>query len=461
MANYRIGIGGDDGADGLTWNSRLATIGEYLSRAAAGDYGFVGAGAYREFANFAVSGTPGNRVYLIGDRMGYMTDGIGGIVRITGSDDDESATRNYCLSVNGYDYITIQGFHLDTSSSHNVILTDVSDVDVLDCVFQAGSINGNNLRVNNDCANINILRNAFLLGPQNASNIYLVDGATQRDNTGIVIRNNRFENSQNGIYISRICDIDIEHNTFLGMTYGIRDFVAHTGGQVNNVWSNIFTGCTTAMREAAANDLVRDYNKYWNCGAYVYGGGAAGAHDAEKPPIFEGPRLWQGYRVTETPCLPSEWSPCAYSSDYQDVEEDLYGTIRPNKVSARSTGAVQRGPATKDTNRRYAGAYSNLMAKPGVFQMRFPVNTTPVTVTAQIYVDAAYAGTILPWMKVKEPGQADRTVLATGPKGAWQEVSITFTPSGAVNSAVVEFGHDSNTVFDYGMSVDNVEVAYA
>lgn len=107
MTTYFVGIGGNDGSDGTTWANRKLTLnGAEDIPVAAGDTVYVGPGTYRELLTCDVSGTSGNPITYIGDYTGANTDGIGGIVRITGSDNDQVGARNYAVNVNSKDYRT-------------------------------------------------------------------------------------------------------------------------------------------------------------------------------------------------------------------------------------------------------------------------------------------------------------------------------------------------------------------
>jgi len=458
MANYRIGEGGDDGADGLTYVSRLLTIGEYASRAAPGDYGWLTKGVYREQGVLSTSGTPGNEIYLIGDRSGHMTDGVGGEIRLSGSDDDESAARNYNLSITG-DYITLRGMSLDTTLSHNLLLTDVSHVTIEDMIYQAGSGNGNLIRVNGDSANITIQRNRFLLGPENSGCVYFNDAVTQRDDTGNIVQNNLFVNSVYGLYIARITGMYIRHNTFLGNYYGIRDWFAHTGGKVNWMYDNIFAGGAYGIRYVNAVDVVEDYNRYWALVDFYYSGIAPAANTEEKPPLFETPRLFQGHRFAETPYMPSEWSALAHGTSETVLPEDHFGTDRPSTNGKQSAGAVQRSPVSWDTNIKYAGSRARSLDEAGTFQMRIPIAPHQMTVSCWVYWDASYTGT-KPRMRILEDGQAIRTATAVGSAQTWEQLSLTFTPSGDVEFVTVEFWQDNTAGSAQAARFDKVEVDY-
>src|SRR3990172_11070704 len=116
MTTRYVGIGGNDGNSGLTWALRKLTLnGAEDTPVADTDIVYVGPGVYRELLTVDVSGTTG--ISYIGDVTGEHTDGVGGIVRITGSANDTTATRANCLTATSSAYRLFKGFLVDTSSS--------------------------------------------------------------------------------------------------------------------------------------------------------------------------------------------------------------------------------------------------------------------------------------------------------------------------------------------------------
>ena len=116
MATYYVGIGGNDSNDGTSWSSRKLTLnGAEDIPVAAGDTVYVGPGTYRERLTCDVSGSSGSPISYIGDYDGSHTDSVGGVVRITGSDNDLASARNVCISAYK-DYRTFIGFTLDSNN---------------------------------------------------------------------------------------------------------------------------------------------------------------------------------------------------------------------------------------------------------------------------------------------------------------------------------------------------------
>src|SRR5690606_15690047 len=113
IATYFVGAGGNNSNDGLTWANRKLTLnGAEDIPVAAGDTVIVAPGVYRETLTTDVSGTSGNPITYVGDEGGTLTDGIGGAVRISGSDDDLTATRSPVISLQ-HNYRTFRGFRIE------------------------------------------------------------------------------------------------------------------------------------------------------------------------------------------------------------------------------------------------------------------------------------------------------------------------------------------------------------
>jgi hypothetical protein len=122
MTTYYVGPGGNDANDGLTWAARKLTLnGAEDIPVAAGDTVYVGPGTYRETLTCDVDGASGSPITYIGDYTGASTDGTGGLVRITGSDNDIATARNNAINVNAKPYRTFNGF-LCNGCAQGVIL---------------------------------------------------------------------------------------------------------------------------------------------------------------------------------------------------------------------------------------------------------------------------------------------------------------------------------------------------
>src|SRR3990167_10217230 len=101
----------DNSGNGLT----LATAKKTLTGAedipvAAGDFVWVRPGVYRELLTVDVSGSDGSPITYQGDVAGQIWH-PGGVVRITGSDDDLVPIRANIIYGNNKSYRTFRSFH--------------------------------------------------------------------------------------------------------------------------------------------------------------------------------------------------------------------------------------------------------------------------------------------------------------------------------------------------------------
>ena len=111
MTTRYVGKGGSDSNNGLSWATRKLTLnGVEDTPVEAGDTVYVGAGTYRETLTCDVSGSSGSPISYIVDYAGSHTDGTGGVVRITGSNDDMTQTRADCIVASRKNYRTFRGF---------------------------------------------------------------------------------------------------------------------------------------------------------------------------------------------------------------------------------------------------------------------------------------------------------------------------------------------------------------
>ncbi len=124
MTTRYVGVGGNDSNSGLTWALRKLTLnGVEDTPVEAGDTVYVGPGTYRETLTCDVSGSSGSPITYIGDYTGANTDGVGGVVRITGSDNDQSGTRASGITSASKTYRTFSGFTIDTVTASGISMT--------------------------------------------------------------------------------------------------------------------------------------------------------------------------------------------------------------------------------------------------------------------------------------------------------------------------------------------------
>lgn len=264
MTTYYVGIGGSDAANGLSWATRKLTLnGAEDVPVAAGDTVYVGPGTYRESLTCDVSGSSGSSITYIGDYSGANTDGTGGVVRITGSDDDIAATRANCITASSKNYRTFKNITVDLGSSHLLAVTGACGNWIIEnCHFGSmNNINGAGISFAGT-GTANTVRRCMFFNPR-CLGVEITHTATV-DNAGHMIENCIFLSSGRGVSVVRVGGITVRNNLFYGGTVGVRVVTALSGGQTVTVNNCIFSGITTALQATATGEITEDYNALFN-----------------------------------------------------------------------------------------------------------------------------------------------------------------------------------------------------
>jgi hypothetical protein len=341
MTTYYVGIGGDDGATGATWALRKATLnGAENIPVAAGDTVYVGPGTYREILTVDVSGTSGAGVITyIGDYTGANTDGVGGVVRITGSADDKSASGANCVLVSAKNNRTFQGFLMDTTTSNLISLTNATYFTLSKCVLDGPSANqilcagASQLAV--------IIQNCFFLGGS-GYDIAITHTSTV-SNAGHIVQNCIFVGgASRGINSIRVGGVTVKNNVFFGKggNAAVRIETALAGGQTITVNNNIFRGCTNALTCMADGEITENYNTFFGNSSDRSGGTPAnwtGVNSITYPPLFDARWFFQLTHAGAYPSAKQLVSPFDLASYSQLV--DLAGTS-PSATDLRDTGTL-------------------------------------------------------------------------------------------------------------------------
>lgn len=282
-----VGAGGNDSNDGLSWANRKLTLnGVEDTPIQAGDTVYVAPGVYRETLTCDVDGTSGAGVITyIGDYDGSHTDGVGGIVRISGSNNDTSATRTrgiYCTK----DYRTFKGFTFDYVTQCGIELVGgaATNVIVEKCYFQPGNKVGVQMQTATTTVTV---RNCYFDGCSTAINI---THSSTVDSSAIAVENCIFTNSTTGISLTRYGGVTVRNCLFWGGTglgRGVHMATSPAAGQTCGVYNCLFWGGYRAMEAATAGFLVEDYNNFIAGTARV--NVAVGAHSTAYP-IMADPR---------------------------------------------------------------------------------------------------------------------------------------------------------------------------
>jgi len=282
MTTRYVGKGGDDANNGLTWALRKLTLnGAEDTPVVAGDTAYVGAGTYREQLTVDVSGGAGTPITYIGDYSGDNTDGVGGVVRITGSDDDIAQTRDNCIYGTGKDYRTFQGFKLDTSSSACLRLDGGQNL-IFDKIYV--DVNRYPIYMSNPSTDITI-KNCYLVSAKNTAVISAISAGGLDDRAMSI--ENCILRGYVGLRSDRIGGITIKNCIFPNNYYGIQVGVALTAAQTITVNNSIFCGAMfRGMAATALGEIIEDYNSFYG-NATDRANVAVGANSNTYPPLFD------------------------------------------------------------------------------------------------------------------------------------------------------------------------------
>ena len=259
MTVYYVGAGGNDGNSGLTWALRKLTLnGAEDVPVVAGDIVYVAPGVYRELLTVDVAGGAGNPITYIGDYRGVYTDGVGGVVRVTGSDDDQAIVRNNCITANTKDYRTFRGFMFDAGASYLISATTCDNLIIDECYFETGIIGAFALYMSNATPNEITVKNCAFIG----QGIQFFSGAAVTA-VNCSVENNIFS-SYYGVYCLSVDGVVIKNNTFFSCSnIGVRANALAALASIS-VTNCTFYNCTTALMASVLGEIVEDYNNLYN-----------------------------------------------------------------------------------------------------------------------------------------------------------------------------------------------------
>ena len=463
MTTRYVGEGGNDGSSGLSWALRKLTLnGVEDTPVVAGDTVYVGPGVYREMLTTHVSGTSGNYISYIGDVTGINTDGVGGIVRITGSDNDTSAARAQCIieSEAGQDYRLFQGFRFDTASTLLLKMNgnNADHKQFIDCVFILSGLTSEILVGSADPAEIIFKRCLLLGGKKYGVAIDMIDTASTGAATDSLVENCVFIGQMEGIR----CDYNefpIKNCTFIGCSRAIKHY-GSTGNPVTVTNCHFFSCDSALVGWDTTGDIVENYNNFWSCytpRSYT----ATGANSTTTAFLPQTPILYNGVIMGAWwfPML-SQWDTTRALAGSSMSTDDIFGMTRPVTDSKKSWGAIQFTDTERETTTVYdTSAASIKMADAGRHQIWVPVTNTSTTISVRVYREADYAGTN-PQLVIKQPGQADDTTTDAAAVSQWNLLTTTLTPSADTDYVVAELvSNNTATSGNYDVFFDSLVVS--
>ena len=460
-----VGPGGSDAADGLTWETRKLTLnGVEASPVAPGDVVYVAPGVYRESFIPLIAGLSGNPISFIADVTGEHTDGIGGAVVISGSDDDFTPLRARAIDADpGVNFRTFRGFGITGFTDYGFYIDECTDW-VLEDIYlwdlENASTSNAPVRLLRKCYRFTIRRCVFML-PHNNSGIYLYETSALND-AGHLIENCLFVRGYIGVRTDFIGGITVRNCTFYGqINAAVRVSNALSAGQTVQVYNCLITSCSTGLYGFTLGDLVEDYNNIYACNA-SRNTVNVGANSVDGIPGFVPMILTPGIKLPTNAHLfeLSSRSQFGARAGQSYPTEDLYGIARPSANGKNSWGAFQQQRLERETGTVRGGVGASLgLPDAGRVQFHAPVSSGSTTVQVYVYREADYAGNA-PQMVIKQPGQADVVVTDGGAAGQWNKLETTITPAAVPGYAIVELGSNNTaTSGSYAVYFDDLDVS--
>ena len=436
-----VGTDGDDDDIGTTWETRLQTLSAAEKMAGPGDNIYVGAGTYREKLTLTNLGSSSAYLNIIGDVLGIYTDGVGGAIRITGSDDDVTKTRDMAIAPNGtYSvYRLFRGLCLDGVTSGGIYLSagQTGNWIIEDCIFSAFDDYGIFVNI---AANTDFIVRRCLFVQTNAG--YAISAPSSTPAGTFLIENCVILGNANTSSISVGNGFLLRNNTIIGARFFVVQGTSWTA------YNNIIACGDVGLRSTGTP--TSDYNCITPSNTTAYDGVTPGSNDIRWLPLFEPPLLKDGFIYPWNPFALSKWSRLRHRTGNNPASEDFFGITRPSNAK-HSWGAIQFDPAVYSTGNPQASEGVQMRLKDaGAHTMFQPVNGgLQATISVYAYRGANYAGT-LPQMIIREPGQSDRTTTDTGSAENYNFLTDTFTPQVGTEFVIIELrSNNTATSGDY------------
>jgi hypothetical protein len=461
MTTYYVDpTNGNDSDDGLSWANAFLTLnGAEDEPVAAGDTVYVGPGVYRESLTLDIDGSSGNPITYIGDTTGENTDGVGGVVRITGSDNDQSTTRNRCLDDNfgTRDYRTFRGFLIDMAASEGVLCSGNNWI-IEDCIFMHNT--SYDVRFHGASQSTNTVRRCvFLNGGTSWNAAVNFAHSSTVDNTAQVVENCLIINGYNryGVRSTRIGGITVRNCTFYGGSRGTYIDTALTVGQTFAVNNCIIQNCNIGLNATTVAEMPEDYNTIYGC-LTARQNVNVGGNSVAYPALFNSPVLYSGVTLPWWFGELSEWSQVAAITGTGTASDDMFGQPRPATAAKLSWGPIQFADIERETGTVRTGSVSIVLHDAARHQIFVPVTNDSTTISVYVHREANYAGTN-PQLIVKQPGQSDDTTTDAAAASQWNELTTTLTPAASPPHIIIELvSNNTATSGNYDVFFDDLTV---
>lgn len=468
---YVDGSAGNNSWDGLakdfvsgTNGPKLSLNGGEDSTVAAGDLVHVRTVAangvpivYRELLTCDVSGTSGNVIEYRADVAGIIWP-VGGVCRITGSDNDTTGTRAHCVTGNAKNYRTFTGFTFDLTTDAQINVIGAStNWTVQDCYFP-GSSGAFASLLFNGAQTGHIVRRCDFIGARTAT-IWFFHSATVSDAAHLVENCLMVAGRVTGVLSSRVGGIAVKHCTIINCNNAVHVNTALAGGQTVTVNNCVLAWNSVALTGTVTGEITENYNSL-HSNATDRSNTATGANSNSYPLLLNAQLLLDGFQLPNLPMFGlSEWSPLRAIAGTSMSTEDLTGITRPATDSKKSWGAMQFADTSREATTVRTGAASLKLADAATSEpVWIPVTAVSTTVSAYVRWQVDYAGT-KPQMILSQAGQSEIVVTATGSSEAWELLSHTWTPAALPSLVALTFRSNNTASGSVAVYVDDIAKA--
>lgn len=284
-------------------------------------------------------------IRYIGDEDGQLTDGIGGRIRITGSDDDLTIARNSCLTNSAKSYRTFRNLYFGETSGTVIINTGDHIVIENCCVYRAPS------GINNSGAGA--LHNSYRknrIEQMTATGMIFTHTATV-DNCGCVVENTLFLSIvSNAISCTRVGGIMVRNISSPGCRMAqVATASPATGQNGISIYNSLGSATATAFAALVTTDIFENYNGVDNYTTPRVNTNT-GANSQIYPMLMDSPLLSLGIH-NPIPGMLSPLSAYIALASFLPAITDLYGTIRP---ATPSWGCVQYEAGRRPSDSGYS-----------------------------------------------------------------------------------------------------------
>jgi len=467
MTTYYVRKTGSDGAAGTSAGAAWLTIGKALGATgiSSGDRVFIGAGTYREVVTVAMTSAVAE-TFVIGDVDGVKTGDAGEVIWTAYLTNDTTApSGTVLLNLSLRDFLTFQKITFVQGSVSAISANaDSTAIKFQDCQF-LGNVTGSVLMTMTvgfgTVCNWVVERCTFRSIRSNAMTINLNTGSGADYDTNFVIRNCAFfapagvitinslgVSAQEGGGVKIYNCLMLTSGSDIAVTTGDGRIGGSTFANPIRVYNSVIQGTLSAFESGA---IVENYNHVMATTTHSnVTVGANSKTNTTYASLYDLGAMIFGAQTRSfgEPRVGSPYLGFGNDGTYTTTE-DLRGNRRPagGASATKGIGAYERGNTfAKETGTVRTGSNAISITGPGYQDFQLPVAASSTTVTVYVRWDATYAGT-KPKMQVlngTEAGVADATATATGSSGAWEQLSLNFTPTSAGIITIRLLSSDTN-----------------